>query len=417
MKKQLLFVVAILFLTGCTSSLNTYTLTGTVDDSDGNAVASAPVVAMNRQTNAKYSTTTNATGGYQLDLPNGTYDLGVHRTSDDATYFYGPLTISDNVAEKDISFPDMTGVESTALYGTITHNANTSITGWNVKAISHHQSGSVTDPELGSTTVAADGTFEIDTSDELTMDIDIYDDAGELVEFIDIAKLDGPSYIEMTIGGNTVNIHRHYEDSTNTSTAQETSFLSVAPYKSSHTNDPFEFEGVYNDGRSYWTYHLGGGEIGTHAGHIKINPTYWTMAVTGYSPQGDHVEYVDAAYCFCQTTHVHHESSLEFDIETKDDGSWWYDYKIHVYARGRFKKSSGHYEDGIVSYRFVDRSKPYHSGWSDLDAIVGDNVYSLYVEASDWKWHTVNYNSDDPSIVDVAIFVDKDSSGTCHSCW
>ncbi len=57
---------------------NSGTITGTVRDVDGMAVANAPIQVTNKSSNEVLKTTSSGTGGYTLaQLPPGTYDLSI----------------------------------------------------------------------------------------------------------------------------------------------------------------------------------------------------------------------------------------------------------------------------------------------------------------------------------------------------
>src|SRR5215472_15766376 len=75
--KFLAMLVLLLCLSCATFSQNiTATLTGTVTDSSGAAVAGAAVTLHNNGTNADVHTTTDQTGAYTVpDLPVGTYTI------------------------------------------------------------------------------------------------------------------------------------------------------------------------------------------------------------------------------------------------------------------------------------------------------------------------------------------------------
>jgi len=73
-------IVVLVFLAGSARAGVTGSIAGTVTDSSGAVVPGATVVALNVETNLRWTTTTDTQGFYSLrDLPVGTYDLDVSR--------------------------------------------------------------------------------------------------------------------------------------------------------------------------------------------------------------------------------------------------------------------------------------------------------------------------------------------------
>src|SRR5258708_8421143 len=73
-----ILAVCFLVLTSLQAQVTTATIEGTVTDSSGSSVPSAEVVAINSGTNQSRTVTTNASGGYRIDLlPSGAYDVEV----------------------------------------------------------------------------------------------------------------------------------------------------------------------------------------------------------------------------------------------------------------------------------------------------------------------------------------------------
>ncbi len=73
-----ILAVCFLALTSLQAQVTTATIEGTVTDSSGSSVPNAEVVAINTGTNQSRTVTTNASGGYRIDLlPSGAYDVEV----------------------------------------------------------------------------------------------------------------------------------------------------------------------------------------------------------------------------------------------------------------------------------------------------------------------------------------------------
>lgn len=130
----------------------------------------------------------------------------------------------------------------------------------------------------------------------------------------------------------------------------------------SHTDTVFD-----TDTFTLYDFKLIDGKLGVGGGHLKFNTWNWNGCD----------QFSQSA--FQETVYLHKDGDTqEFDIEVKDDGSWWYDYKVHIYAHGPI------YEDVI----FEDETH---------------DTYSLEVDDPGWHWHDVNYNSDHPTLIKITV--------------
>jgi hypothetical protein len=232
-------------------------------------------------------------------------------------------------------------------------------------------------------TLDAQGNFSASLGGERMMDINIYDTEGDLVEFVDFGKLSGPCRVDFIVGTGTPNLYRHdtgpgpAHDATTESSV--TSSQAVHQITASGTNDEFSIscssksgEDKVFDTDDYTDYHftIDDGKLGVDGGHLKIDN--WNDPDGCLNPLTDfvylHMDGVLDGYDF-----------NEYDIEVKDDGSLWYDYKVHIYADGPLP-------DDVV---FEDETH---------------DTYSLNVTDPGWHWHDVNYNSDHPTLIKITVY-------------
>src|SRR5260370_33100833 len=115
-RKLTILGVFFVALTALQAQVTTATIEGTVTDSSGASIPNAEVVAINTGTNQSRTVTTNASGGYRIDLlPSGAYDvevtahgfkkfrqngiiLEINRTAPvDAALTIGALTAADTI--------------------------------------------------------------------------------------------------------------------------------------------------------------------------------------------------------------------------------------------------------------------------------------------------------------------------------
>lgn len=378
----LLFMLsALLFFMACDNDSNSNPkLYGTLTDAHGSAVQGARVIAMERESNEKYTTLTHDNGTYTLRLPKGTYDLAVDDANAHATCFTGPIVIvQGSVNEIDAQLPADSVTDDT-VYGTITHDRNADLSGWTVVFVSNvGKNGEASLPET-TVTLDAQSSFSASLGGECMMDINIYDADGTLVEFVDFGKLSGPCQLDFIVGTGMPNLYRHDTGiPNNTYEATSGSVVSgtqvIHQIMASATNDVFSIscseksgEDKVFDTDDYTDYHftIDDGKLGVSGGHLKIDfwndPDDCLNALTGF-------------------VYLHEEGdeSSEYDIEVKDDGSWWYDYKVHIYANGPLP------EDVV----FEDETH---------------DTYSLNITDPGWHWHDVNYNSDHPTLIKITVY-------------
>ncbi len=150
-----------------------------------------------------------------------------------------------------------------------------------------------------------------------------------------------------------------------------------------HTNDVFSMScskktetDSFFDTNTYtlYDYHLIDGKLGVGGGHLKLDTWNWGGSCDQFSQS----VFSNAIYQHNNTDDM--ADTTEFDIEVKDDRSWWYDYAIHVCAYGPL------YED----ITFEDETH---------------DTYSLEVDDPGWHWHDVNYNSHHPTLIEIKVHV------------
>lgn len=381
LRKQIsygLFILSLLVFTGCGGSGGgTESLTGHITADNGTSLVGVDIVAMERSTNEKFRTTSLADGSYVLEVTDGVYDLG-YDLDGYVTYFVGPINLYTGI-EKDVVLTNSTGMLTSRIYGQVSLPDGSPATDWNVLF------RSIVSPHTGDSslitldTVATDGTFDVALggdnvsgyNHEFTLDLEYFDTDGTLVEFVDIAKLDRPCFVEMIVNTPVQNVLRH-SDSTLEHTEQTANSRSK---NSRSSNEEFVFDytesqdsyssGYFGGGADYWY-----GRLRPHGeSHLATFSTNLGSQATAYSSQL-----------------LNAKSNDDFKkLYSDDDGNWWYDYAIHLEA-------CNYTSNGTEEWRFRDGT---------------DDTYTLKITKYSMKviWHRVNYNSHHPDIHRIEYYI------------
>ncbi|MCA9775757.1 MAG: carboxypeptidase regulatory-like domain-containing protein [Candidatus Eremiobacteraeota bacterium] len=194
-------------------------IAGTVRDEAGEPVAGARVIVMGRRSREKFETVSSAAGNFALDVPGQeTFDLGLDMEDGGvtATCFYGP--VAPSTTPREYRLKSAAGLPTDTLFGVINKTSGVPAVGWTVTA---HSSAVVSAgpspvelPSDSRATVAADGSFrlQLGSEEEVGLDLELYEPDLMLDEFVPIAKLAEPCYIELTTESSPVeNLYRYSE--------------------------------------------------------------------------------------------------------------------------------------------------------------------------------------------------------------
>lgn len=213
MKNTVFGLVLAMGLAGCGSSSDvevqtvsnpgaiTPQLSGTVRSEAGGLVSGVRVVAQERTTRQEWEVVSGADGRFAVNLPAGTYDVGLDLEGDasTATTFYGPLTVGTRL-QKELVLHSAQGHATSELFGRIFLRPGIPAAGRNVAAVIGAELGQ---DQAGTTapvtaTTSTDGSFSLNlpTSNEVAVDVEVYDANNALDEFIDISKRDKACYVE-----------------------------------------------------------------------------------------------------------------------------------------------------------------------------------------------------------------------------
>jgi hypothetical protein len=201
------------------------------------------------------------------------------------------------------------------------------------------------------------GGFEVPVEGQHLFDVEIYNEEDELVEFIDLHKLPGALHTLITLGDEEDNnVHRYDQSAITTNEEESDSDLKSA--FSSHGNRPFAFAQCYTDNKMLIVV-LPYGYLYSEfrEGSLTVNGGY-------LSPTGNPDEIAEKSGVTQLGNYL--------DVELKDDGSWWYSYKVHISTNIK------------MDVAFIDET---------------EDQYELNISDPDASYkHTVSYNSDSPSI-------------------
>lgn len=198
-------------LVACGGGESVTRVSGAVINQDGAYIASAPVVLMDRQTNATFRTQTDTEGRYSLNLPNGHYDAIA--SDNDSHDVQGVSLVSLGGGEQalDFSLPDTQGNDSMMVGGRIVGRDGQAATDLVVRLRSNMSSGDI-EPSLSlSTRTDGNGRFSFDAVEGArSFDLEVLDEVSGFEEHMDFPKASGAVDLVIRLGEvATHNVSRH----------------------------------------------------------------------------------------------------------------------------------------------------------------------------------------------------------------
>lgn len=329
-------------LGACAPGASDPQLSGTVTRR-GEPVENSRVIAVNRITNEKHEVSTGVDGTYTLSLTDGYYDVGAE-IEGHAT-IHGLVTLQGAPVIRDIALPE--GDNADVVSGVVYVNGDTPAANYSVTL-----NGSVLDENdnpLDITVVTDEnGQFAADVVGQGLFDADIYNEGGDLVEFIDLHKLEGALNLNLALGDEADNnTLRHFQSTaSNIGCSGDESFSF-----STESNSVDELGGSYVE----LTNTLSNGKLTVGGCLLSVVSADFAAAssTSGFESVAD--------------------APNTLDVQVRRDGRWWWPYAVHIRAN-----------QTLVAYFTDEFGDTYKLGVSN------PSVY-----------HQVSYSSDAPDIVKV----------------
>jgi len=218
MQKKILGLVASLIVAGCGSNASVQDFSGVpqssgatapqllalVRSAQGAPVGGVRVVAQDRTTSWQVEGISGADGSVFLDLPAGAYDVGLDNEGDlgTATCFYGPVVVTGKT-QREFILRSSEGRPPGQIFGelSLTPGVKTALRQLTVRpGAAKNLPAGVDGKSPLTTTTDAQGRFALTlpAGSEFALDLDVFDGANQLDEFIDISKREKPCYVEFT---------------------------------------------------------------------------------------------------------------------------------------------------------------------------------------------------------------------------
>lgn len=186
---------------GCADAPLTH-IHGTIT-SNGEPVEGSRVVAMNRITDEKYTTSADADGKYSVTLPPGYYDVGADKG---ARYAVIRALVDTRAGPVALDLEVPAAEADHEVFGTVRIRGGEPAAHYHIKL-----SSNVNDVAV-ETTTDENGAFAASVEGEANFDIDIADSDGEFIEHVDVQKLSGPLQLDIHLGDEEDNnVQRHDE--------------------------------------------------------------------------------------------------------------------------------------------------------------------------------------------------------------
>lgn len=352
--------MAIGVLSACGGGDDTHTLLQGRVTEQGAAVANTDLVLMNRLTDERLVTRTNPDGEYSITVPNGVYDMGAHDGAKQDVKVLGLIALSGGISQRDIQIePGDAGlIRGRVRLANGEPAANYLLWVTNMNGVDGVDIGFM---EWARTD--AQGEFSVEVGAGRAFDLDIHDPSGNLVEFVDVQKLDGHLSVDLVLGDDTqANVYRHHQ--TRPPTASSGPGVAVAAADDDQAFSQIE---VTADGI-----------VEVSAGALTPRPqgTQHDLRL-----QDEAMRDPLAAYAGLRLGAA--DNALEVWLEQGDFGSWFqsYDYRVNV--------NVDQVSSGLLTYNSYS-----------FDDASGD---SYWLPAYQKGWHYVNYNSDQPNITSLSI--------------
>ena len=175
-------------------------LSGQIIDEGGQAQAGGRVIANERTSDAKVEGVSGSDGRFQLSLPAGVYDVGIDRAGDSstATCFYGPVSVA-SFTNQDLILRSARGRAAHEVWGQLYLTPGVPAASRKINLRSGHFADPEA-PEAVSGVTSGQGSFSLllSSEQELGLDLEVFNGAGQFDEFIDIGKLSKPCYLEFS---------------------------------------------------------------------------------------------------------------------------------------------------------------------------------------------------------------------------
>lgn len=202
----------VLSLVGCGSSASDFnlaqpglnsSLSGRVVNEQGAGVTGVLVVARERTTSQGVTARSGADGSFQVSAPPGVYDLSFDLQGDSqtATCYYGPVD-STAGTQRDFVLRNRNGRSDDTVFGKIELVPGSPAANRRLElrpGYARNFTGAVLPDSLASLTTQPDGSFEVALGhrDEIGFDLEIFDGAGALDEWIKVDKFPKPCYVQV----------------------------------------------------------------------------------------------------------------------------------------------------------------------------------------------------------------------------
>ena len=360
MRKLVAGLVVGLALAGCGSSsdLNVGSnsaqgvsppgIVGRVVSSTGSPLAGVQVVAHERTTNEKVTDVSDGRGAFSLEVVSGVYDVGIDLESDPtmATCFYGPITVASSV-QRDFVLHSNEGRPTGQVFGKLWLSPGIPAAQRRVTLRTGYQHGDTLSdrPDPVSATTGGDGSFALVLGTEFRqgVDVEVYEQNGELDEWIDISKLDKPCYVEFSTAESPIENRLRCNESDFDGPVTEAETLAQGT-----TVIPFADAAV-----------IGGDEAKLALGLIPVGAPKQSLAemVLGGPPDDPQHQKLWNVI-----------KNMPIEVNTK--GDWFYKYAVNIKPRT------------ATDWAFTDET---------------NDTYQLWVSITLWG-HKVSYNSDKPNI-------------------
>lgn len=338
---------------------STTSLTGKVTSEGGAPIGGVRVVVHERISNAKFIGESADDGSFTLYVPAGVYDLGLDKENDSttATCFYGPLDTAGTLPSTYI-LRSSGGRSADRVFGKLWLQPGNPAPSRKLTLVADHGHGRRRRPANVTARTQADGSFELTlpVTDELGLNLEIYDGSELLDEFVDFGKLEKPAYLELASEQSPV------ENVLRIGQTLPTGAAGPADNVGGEVHN-FNFNESQRRG-----FVMDNGRIPVDNTTRKVydllqNPDYGATNLFKLGPQPS-------------------------QIRLASDGFWFWRYAIHV----------GYLPSG--QYYFTDESPDIYSLW-----ISSGTIFPL-------DWHKVSFNSKAPRIVRIEKEDDSDDNSS-----
>jgi hypothetical protein len=351
------------WLSACGGGDGFSTVSGTVLNHQQVAVANAEVLAVDRLSGREFNTLSDDQGRYRMVLPNGHYDLG----SDDAELTRAHMVLLRTLNEGDIelnfSLPSTDQVQQ--ISGRVFIREGIPAAGYRL-VFTSEEYVSENDSSLNmETTTDEQGHYSLPVGGQRLMDVDVYNDQGEFVEFVVLHKLDGALQADITLGDASDDKRHRY--AVNPGANGEAAIRTAA----GDNNLAFKLDW----GPSGAHFYLRDGRLPPDGSSLRLD----LSSPVRFMKNGQVVEAIpsqaDIPGIMGETIQVKSSEPATLDVSLRKDGTLWYTYAIHYSLK-----------DGTRRVYFQDES--------GYEIIQWKGTASAY--------NKLNYNSKKPSIVRIS---------------